>query len=393
LRILIPTISTPKHREGGMERHLELLVRLLKKMGHEPHLLTTSFPSGSSWEECPVHVVPTRPAFFGYEWWVKSREKFIEIQKTVPFDCLLSEGAAAAPLLSLRERPPAAAFLQGVEAENYVNQWAEVRTPIDLLRYAAIKSPEIAVFTAVEHHLWRRAETLWPIADHIARRLKKLHGAHPSSPIDVFPNWIDEDFRPGPDARSSCRRNWGIPEGEPVFLFNAVFSRQKGAHIALRAFASHARTFSGSHLVMIGDGVDKQRLESDIHRMGLASRVRMTGQRPHDDIADLLSGADVFVMPTLRIEGLPYTLLEAGWTGLPVIATPRGGNEEVLGTDALFVPVNDADSLAEAMTRLARSPEERAALANRFKERTHRLFNSALAEQKLSSGLDRLRPR
>jgi glycosyltransferase involved in cell wall biosynthesis len=93
----------------------------------------------------------------------------------------------------------------------------------------------------------------------------------------------------------------------------------------------------------------------------VAARLRLLGYRT--DVAALLRGADLFVLPSHR-EGMPRSIIEAMMTGLPVVATRiRGAREQVVdGETGFLVPVREPTALAEALSRLAADPALRARL-------------------------------
>ena len=116
-------------------------------------------------------------------------------------------------------------------------------------------------------------------------------------------------------------------------------------------------------LVIVGGGPLEGELRDLIAQLGLADTVVLTGQR--SDVGDLLSGFDIYALPSLT-EGLSISLLEAAATGLSIVATAVGGNAEVVsqGRTGLLVPSADADSLLEALSVLASNPEQRLKLGS-----------------------------
>jgi glycosyltransferase involved in cell wall biosynthesis len=103
--------------------------------------------------------------------------------------------------------------------------------------------------------------------------------------------------------------------------------------------------------VIVGDGPDRPRVESERRRLGLESVVRLVGER--NDVGELLAAADLFVLST-RSEGLPLSVLEAMAAGLPVVASSVGGVPELVveGKTGLLVPPGDPHALAAAIGRL-----------------------------------------
>lgn len=101
-------------------------------------------------------------------------------------------------------------------------------------------------------------------------------------------------------------------------------------------------------LVMVGDGPLRAQCEKLLSEARLRELAWLPGAR--DDIADLMRGIDLFVLPSLA-EGISNTILEAMACGLPVIATHVGGNAELVeqGITGSLVPAANPSALAEAI--------------------------------------------
>ncbi|HZT25766.1 MAG TPA: glycosyltransferase family 4 protein [Pseudolabrys sp.] len=95
------------------------------------------------------------------------------------------------------------------------------------------------------------------------------------------------------------------------------------------------------------------------------------------DVASIWARAHIAVLPSRR-EGLPLSLLEAAACGRPLIATDVPGCREIArpGLNALLVPVDDAQALADAAQRLAREPATRAKFAAAGRDLVEREFSS-----------------
>ena len=112
-----------------------------------------------------------------------------------------------------------------------------------------------------------------------------------------------------------------------------------------------------------------------------------------EDVADVLAGSHVAVLPTYYGEGVPKTLLEAAACGRPIVATDVPGCREVVrhGSNGLLVPPRNAPALSNAIMALAGDPARRAAMgaagrrraetefaAERINEETLRVYERAL---------------
>ena len=83
------------------------------------------------------------------------------------------------------------------------------------------------------------------------------------------------------------------------------------------------------HYIAIGEGEERDKIEEQIKKLGLKDRVTLLGFVP--DATKYLKAFDIFTL-TSRKEGLPYTLLEAGFAGIPIYATSVGGIPDIVTT-------------------------------------------------------------
>jgi len=114
-------------------------------------------------------------------------------------------------------------------------------------------------------------------------------------------------------------------------------------------------------LVVVGDGPLRAPIVQVLRDAELLDHAWLVGER--DDIADILRGLDLFVLPSLA-EGVSNTILEAMASGLPVVATRVGGNPELVaaGVTGALVPPAAPAALAEAIAALAADPSHARAL-------------------------------
>ena len=166
-----------------------------------------------------------------------------------------------------------------------------------------------------------------------------------------------------PSVRSELRGRLGIGTGEAMILTIGRFSREKGHAVLLRALERLRSNPRKWKLVFVGDGPERDTLIQLARSLGLGELVLFAGS--HADVGPFYAAADVFALPSLT-EGSSNVLLEAMAAKVPIVATKAGGNPEIMLRDAtgLLVPVNDSQSLANAIARLLAEPD----LASRFAE-------------------------
>jgi glycosyltransferase involved in cell wall biosynthesis len=170
-------------------------------------------------------------------------------------------------------------------------------------------------------------------------------------PVRVLP-LMHEDAGARAEARPS---DTGI-----VFGFAARLERGKGLMILLEAFAAARRRVPGIRLRVSGVGPLASAARERAEALALGDSCEFLGYTPEADKRALLESFDVFVLPTLA-EGTPHSLIEVMMLGLPVVTTTVGGIPDMLARDpatnlddaALLVPPNDADTLTDALIRVA----------------------------------------
>lgn len=152
------------------------------------------------------------------------------------------------------------------------------------------------------------------------------------------------------------REEFDIPPTSAVVGTVGRLVHRKGHADLLSAWSRVDESFPDAHLLIIGDGPDRNKLESMVADLDLDSRVHFTGMR--EDVPQLLDSFDVFVFPS-HWEGLPGALLEAMAAGLPIVATRVTGNVELIShqESGLLVPPKEPDALAATIERVLSDPE------------------------------------
>ena len=161
-------------------------------------------------------------------------------------------------------------------------------------------------------------------------------------------------FDPGsvdPHARARLRREWEVADDVVVVGVVGRLVAEKGYP---ELFDAMARLDPGRFVLVCVGGTDDakaDRLDPARVAAARAAGVRFLGHR--DDVAELLSAFDVFVLPSHR-EGFPRAAMEAAAMGLPVVATDTRGCREIVdpGINGVLVPVGDAAAIATALDAL-----------------------------------------
>jgi L-malate glycosyltransferase len=203
------------------------------------------------------------------------------------------------------------------------------------------------------------------VSEEVRRALIEREHCDPGR-IVVIENGVDcARFKPRePDE---VRRALGIRTAALVIGAIGRLDSKKGFHDLIAA-VGRVRAESPVHLVLVGDGPERERLEAQACATGLDGRARFLGHR--GNVEDLYSAFDVFVLPSYE-EGSPNVLLEAMASGCPVVATAVGGIPAILGDPPAgrLVAPGDPDELAAALEDLLRDSATRLRLGEMARRR------------------------
>jgi len=197
--------------------------------------------------------------------------------------------------------------------------------------------------------------------------------------VSTISNGVDtERFQPGeppPDL--------GLPESflRPGVLRIGTVGRLQAVKDQATLIAAAATLVRSAptlrqrlRVILVGDGPVRRSLGEQVQAAGLDDIVFFAGAT--DRVVDWLRALDVFVLPSLN-EGMSNTLLEAMACGLPTLATPVGGNVELLddGASGRFFAPGRPDALADLLRRYLEDPAQRRRHGDGARMRAERGFS------------------
>lgn len=213
----------------------------------------------------------------------------------------------------------------------------------------------------VNRRLLGRRDRIVGVGDAVRRALVANEGL-PESRVGVVHNGINlaPFLRSREGDRMDVRDELGIGPNDFVAMQVARLDPVKDHTTAIRAIVELRRRIPRARLVIVGDGPEREAIESLVHEMG-ASFVHRLGMRR--DVPRLLAAADACLLTSVT-EGIPLCLVEAMAAGLPVVATDVGGVSEVVEheTSGLLAAAGDVDAIASQLVRLAADPKLRSIL-------------------------------
>jgi colanic acid/amylovoran biosynthesis glycosyltransferase len=202
--------------------------------------------------------------------------------------------------------------------------------------------------------------------------------------------------RIGVDTRKWVPRTARIVD-DGVFRIVTVgrLHKSKGHDVLLRSIAKVARDMRDLlnakrqlKLTIIGDGPEKNALESLAEQLNIREMVVFAGSLGEESVIEELQHSDVFVLAS-HSEPLGVVYMEAMALELPTVGTAAGGVSEIIDNShsGWLVPPGSADALAELLIWLINNPEARAKIATCGRRSVQERFDSRIGAKTLCQKL------
>lgn len=183
-----------------------------------------------------------------------------------------------------------------------------------------------------------------------------LHMHRALSDIDIpsvfIPNGVATPLPFSEREKEEFRRALGLRHGDRLLGVLSRLVSVKGIDTVISALAKCPESY---HLLLIGDGPEKQRLSALTRRFGLSGRVHFFGFLKNG--ASYLSLCDLLISASRASETSPLVIAEAAALSVPTVASDIPGHRERLfGGGGLLFPVDDSEALSQALMKALQSP-------------------------------------
>jgi glycosyltransferase involved in cell wall biosynthesis len=180
---------------------------------------------------------------------------------------------------------------------------------------------------------------------------------------------VDPFLHP-PRPIEEVRRELGIEPQQVVAGKIARLFHLKGHEFLIAAAPEICKRCPEIRFLLVGDGILRERLETEIARLGLTERFIFTGLVRPERIPELVAAMDI-VVHTSQWEGLARVLPQGLIAGKPVVTYDVGGAREVVipGETGFLLPRDSVPELADAVSTLAADPALRERMGKAGRER------------------------
>ena len=223
------------------------------------------------------------------------------------------------------------------------------------------------------YRVLRQTDAVVTVVSFLAESMRKKYPKYAHKFHSAILGVDTDQFRPRTEQyRRKLRRKWKVDGGFNVLFVGRIVPK-KGLHTLVRAVAEVKRSVPRTRLIAVGASWPGRRQETPYMRKvrRLSARlkvpIRFTGYIPPAKVHQAYALGDVFVCPTMYKEGFATVNSEAMASGVPVIASDRGGIREVIvheRTGLLVKAYRSPRAFAGAILRLRREPEAARRLAD-----------------------------
>lgn len=234
-----------------------------------------------------------------------------------------------------------------------------------------------AMYKILMFCLYCQSDYIVATSKSIASSIKRLLFVSPHK-VKVIYNFVDSN-----KIRELCKEKDLPQDFNSALPFIGTVSRlapEKGVHFLIQGFKSLLDKVD-ARLIIVGDGVEKSRLEQMAKELGIKEKVFFTGLA--DNPFKYIKKMDVFILPSLW-EGFPNVLLEAMTCGVPVIASDSvGGISEVIQNkkNGLLVKPGSSLAISEAVYYLLSNKERRERIIEEASKSVKQFDSSIIKKQ------------
>lgn len=190
-------------------------------------------------------------------------------------------------------------------------------------------------------YAYRNADRVLPVSMHLQRAIE-AYGIE--AKFEIVPNVVDTSL-----FFTAPRRAKKNDEKRMIFVGNLEPSQHKGYPTLLEALILLGKRRSDWRLDVIGEGPERLDYQRRTEAAGLQGPVFFPGAKSKREIAEMMRGSDLFVLPS-RMETFGCVLAEALASGLPIVSTTVGSIPEVVPREAgILVPPDDPPALVDAL--------------------------------------------
>lgn len=179
-------------------------------------------------------------------------------------------------------------------------------------------------------------------------------------PVEALSNGIDLSRFAKGKANPEIYEEYNIPKTKPIVLYVGRVDPEKSLDILMSAFIKAHEKVPDAHLVVVGDGTARPKLEAQIEKAGLSDHAHFLGRVIGDNLPQLYRTGTVFAI-TSKTETQSIVLMEAMASGLPCVAVDAGAIHELVKTNknGYLCEADDVNAVANGLVKILNDKDRR----------------------------------
>lgn len=321
---------------GGAERVLYEQATGLARRGHDVHILTRKLPDHKSNQEIIQGVREWRydldqsNAFaFLVSTLLNCKRLFDSLQNQYPFDCINFHQPFSA--IGVIHSPASKKIKRiytclSLSFEEFRSRNPKPKGVIRRILYFL----NVQARKFIERRVLNKSGRIVVLSRFTQDKLWCAYKI-PSEKMKVVPGGVDlHRFYPAAD-RAGIRQCLNIPQKKMILFSVRNLVPRMGLKNLIYAIKEVVKIVPDIYFILGGKGPLKNDLILLSQNLGIENHIHFTGFIPEEELPDYYRSADIFILPTLELEGFGLVTLEALASGVPVLGTPIGGTKEILG--------------------------------------------------------------
>ena len=320
---------------GGAERVLYEQTTRLAGRGHDVHILTRRLPAHQSdnaviqdVHEWRYHVHQNNALSFFTSILKNGKSLFETLCAAHRFECINFHqpfSAFAAMKSASCKNVRKVYTCHSLAFEEYASRNAKPNS----FSKNILHSFHLASRKWIEKKTLNHSDFMVVLSQYTRDKLLNIYGIQEEK-IAIIPGGIDlVRFHPVID-KQKLRKRLHLPLEKTVLLTVRNLVSRMGIENLIRAMEAIVKSVPDILLVIGGKGPLKNDLLDMTHKLNLDQHIQFTGFIPETALPEYYQAADIFVLPTIELEGFGLVTLEALASGTPVLGTPVGGTQEIL---------------------------------------------------------------
>jgi len=276
-------------------------------------------------------------------WGNRSVEVFLADHEKQKFDIVIGQSSWALPIIKIKDKLGirVISILHGTKIGEYQTQLRNVKSFKELAISIRDLPHVIKTFFGSQREFTQGSDKLIAVSNFVKKAVIEETYV-PESKIEVIHNGVDQSLF------KDLNENNSVSEKIRIIYIGRVI-RSKGLFILLDALERLSNKNWEFNIVGSGDALDL--LKDKVLKKKMGESIKFIGQLDHKDVLKELKKSDIFVLPSLRLEGFPMTIVEAMFAGLPTVASDIGGNSDAV-IDGETGYLTDPGNVAELAAKL-----------------------------------------